>query len=234
MCGRYGLSNPARILDLPFAEHGLDPQLADALADVPPRWNIAPASTVPALAADARGVHVAPLTWGLVPFWAKDRSIGQRLANARDDGVRDKPSFRAAFKARRALVFADLFYEWQVVPGTRSKQPWCARRPDRGVFAFGALWESWTPRAPEPPVPLETFTLITTTPNAVMARVHDRMPVIVPPEAWPTWLEVRAPLDAVQALLAPLPDDALEAWPVTREVNNPRADGPQCAEPLAT
>lgn len=234
MCGRYGLSNPARILDLPFADHGLDPRFAEALAEVPPRWNIAPSSTVRALAADANGVRVADLTWGLVPFWAKDRSIGQRLANARDDGVRDKPSFRAAFKARRALVFADLFYEWQVVPGARTKQPWCARRPDRGVFAFGALWESWTPRAPEPPDLLETFTLITTTPNAVMARVHDRMPVIVPPASWRTWLDVRAPLDTVAALLAPLPDEALEAWPVTREVNTPRADGPQCAEPLAT
>lgn len=234
MCGRYGLSNPARILDLPFAEQGLDPQLAAPLADVPPRWNIAPASTVRALAADGSGVRVASLTWGLVPFWAKDRTIGQRLANARADGVRDKPSFRAAFKARRALVFADLFYEWQVVPGARSKQPWCARRADRGVFAFAALWESWTPRAPEPPDALATFTLITTEPNAVMARVHDRMPVILPPEAWRAWLDVRTSLDAVQALLKPLPDTALDAWPVARDVNNPRADGPECAEPLAT
>lgn len=234
MCGRYGLANPARILDLPFDHAGLAPSLAEPFAALAPRWNIAPGSTVLAIAADTDGVRTTPLTWGLVPFWATDRTIGQRLANARDDGVRDKPAFRAAFRARRALVFADLFYEWQVVPGDRTKQPWCARRPDRAPFAFAALWERWTPRPPEPPVPLETFTLITTRPNVVMAEVHERMPVILDLGDWAPWLDVRRPLEAVQALLRPSPDDAFEAWPVDRVVNNPRADGPACAAPRAS
>lgn len=232
MCGRYGLANPARVLDLPFAEAGLAPALAEPFTELAPRWNIAPGSTVLALAADRDGVRPTPLTWGLVPGWAKERRIGHRLANARDDSVRTKPAFRAAFRARRALVLADLFYEWQVVPGAVRKQPWCAQRTDGAPFAFAALWERWTPPAPEAPMPLETFTLITTRPNAVMARVHDRMPVLLAPSAWASWLDVRQPLDRIEALLRPAPDDWLDAWPVSWRVNDPRVDGPECAAPL--
>ena len=221
MCGRYGLSAPARV-----AELGLDASLlADVLAAAP-RWNIAPSQRVPAVVADRDGVRAATLQWGLVPAWASDPSIGNRLANARGETVRTKPAFRQSFAGRRALVFADLFYEWQAVPGARRKQPWCIRLDGDAPFAFAALWDSW-PRGS-----LHTFTLITTSPNAVVAPIHDRMPVILPAEAFATWLDVSAPKDDVEALLLPHDAAAMHAVRVSTRVNAPTHDAPDCIAPL--
>jgi putative SOS response-associated peptidase YedK len=230
MCGRYGLANPGRVVDL-APEASLDAVLLAEIAGTAPHWNIAPSSLVPTLAADRDGVRVRPLRWGLIPSWAKEAAIGHRLANARDDSVRHKPSFRRAFAARRALVFADLFYEWQARPGTTRKQPWCIRRRDAGPFALAALWERWRDPQEAEAASVETFTLITTAPNAVVAAVHDRMPVILAPGDYAAWLDVHAPLDAVEALLRPAPADGWHAYPIGTAVNRPTFDDPACLAP---
>jgi len=230
MCGRYGLSHPARVAELARSATALDPALLDAVCASAPRWNISPSAIVPAVLGDHAGVRAAPLQWGLIPSWAREASIGHRLANARDDSVRHKPAFRRAFAARRALVFGDLFYEWQAVPGERRKQPWCIRRRNAAPFAFAALWEPWTD--PAGGGRRETFTLITTRPTAVLAPIHDRMPVILTPAGVDVWLDLAAPLDDVEALLAPYEADPMDAWPVSPRVNNPRVDDAECIAPV--
>jgi putative SOS response-associated peptidase YedK len=231
MCGRYGLSAPQRT-----AELSLDASLLADVAASTPRWNITPSQTVYAVVGDADGVRPARLRWGLVPFWAKEPSIGNRLANARGESVRSKPAFRRAFASRRALVLADLYYEWQALEGARVKQPWCIRAPADRPFALAALWESW-----QPPVhadgrvddPIETCTLITTSANTLTSAIHDRMPVIIPEHEYGAWLNVATPLDVVESLLAPIADDALYAFRVSTWVNNPAHDDARCIEPLA-
>lgn len=230
MCGRYGLANPARVATLAHSAASLDAALLAPVAALEPRWNIAPSAVVPAVCSDHTGVRTAPLQWGLIPSWAKDAAIGVRLANARDDSVRHKPSFRRAFASRRALVFADLFYEWQAVPGAPRKQPWCIRRHDDAPFAFAALWERWTDSATEQS--RDTFTLITTRPNAVLSPIHDRMPVMLAAADLDRWLDITAPLDDVEALLRPGDAAGLRAWTVSSRVNNPRLDDAACIEPL--
>jgi putative SOS response-associated peptidase YedK len=256
MCGRYGLAVPGRLVELDIADalrgvarsadalHGAsanDALLGDVL-QAAPRWNITPSQQVHALAGDADGVRPARLQWGLIPSWARDPSIGQRLANARGETVRSKPSFRGAFAARRALVWADLYYEWQVIPGAKRKQPWCFRMRDDAPFALAALWECWSPRpaaessAPEEE-PLDTaavysMTLITTEPNALAATVHDRMPVIIAREDYATWLDTRTARDDVEALLKPCNENAMRAYRVSAWVNSPAHDDAQCIAPL--
>jgi len=219
MCARYSLSHG----DQSFAE-------VFDLAEVPevePRWNVAPTQTAPVIVEGPRGVRrVEPMRWGLVPPWADDPSIGNRMINARSETAAEKPSFRAALKARRCLVPADGFYEWQAVG--RAKQPVHIRRRDRGVFAIAGLWEVWKKGGE----PLETFTILTTAPNDLLRPIHDRMPVIVASADFGRWLdpEVRDAA-AVRPLLGPCDAEGWEAVPVSRFVNNPRNDGPECLAP---
>ncbi len=231
MCGRYGLAAPQRT-----AELSLDAALLSEVRDAAPRWNITPSQTVYAVAADAHGPRPARLRWGLVPVWAKEPSIGNRLANARGETVRSKPSFRHAFAARRAIVLADLYYEWQALAGARVKQPWCIRQRDDRPFALAALWEAWrSPPQADGRIddPLETCTLITTAANALTSSIHDRMPVIISERDYEAWLDMATPLDTVQALLAPVADDSLYAFRVSTWVNSPAHDDEGCIEPLA-
>ena len=174
--------------------------------------------------------------WGLVPSWAKDPSIGNSLANARSESVHEKPSFRSSFtKGRRCLVPADVYYEWQPVPAGAprgaKKQPYAIGMRDGAPFMFAALWEFWRPRPTDgTPAgePIVSCALLTTGPNAVMAPIHDRMPVILPPGAWETWLDPRTPVDALRALLIPYDAQAMRAWPVSTRVNSPRNDDASC------
>lgn len=231
MCGRYGFGNPARLGTLP---------LGVELPPLTPRFNITPAQAVPLVRETAQGRDAVLARWGLVPFWADDPAIGNRMANARGDTVATKPSFRAAFRQRRGIMPADLFYEWQPLPGQKHKQPWCIGLPDRAPFALAALWEQWTPREPRSahtgladaaPTPLITCALITTEPNAVMAPIHDRMPVLLHPDDFDRWLNPATPLDAVQALIRPW-DGPMVAWPVSTAVNSPRVDDPALIDPI--
>ena len=140
-----------------------------------------------------------------------------------------KPAFREAYRQRRGLMPADLFYEWQVIAGQKVKQPWCFRLPDAAPFAFGALWERWRPNDQPDAIPLVSCTIITTEPNDVVAPVHDRMPLIIAPSDYETWLDPRR--DNVESLVRPY-DGVMEAWPVSPHVNKPAFDDPACIEPL--
>jgi putative SOS response-associated peptidase YedK len=168
------------------------------------------------------------LRWGLIPSWAKDPEIGNRMINARGETVSEKPSFRKAFKVRRCLILADGFYEWQKTDN--GKQPYHVRMQDGSPFAFAGLWEFWNGGGDE----MRTCAIITTEANDLMNEIHHRMPVILPPEDYDLWLDLdfdeKEPLTS---LLRPCPDEAMEAYPVSRKVNRPANDEPGCIEPAA-
>jgi len=224
MCGRFALTTSAGELLLHF---GLEP--SDAYR-IEPRTNIAPTQAVLAvrLAPGTRRRELTGLQWGLVPGWAKDPSIGARLINARSETVAQKPSFRKAFERRRCLVPMSAFYEWKK-KGAKGGEPWAFRRADDGPFAVAGLWESWT--APDGGE-LQTCALLTTTPNELVAPVHDRMPVIVPPEAYEPWLDPTASSGELGALLVPFPSEALRAHRVSPRVGNAAVDEPGLLLPL--
>ncbi len=222
MCGRYVLYGPAgRLID------AFDLREAPAFA---PRYNIAPSADVMVVLAGADGQRIArAMRWGLVPSWAKDPAIGGRLANARAESVAEKPAFRAAFRARRCLVPANGFYEWQAAaPGAR-KRPWYLSPADEGLFAFAGLMERWGPRE----APLFTTCIVTTDANALLAPIHDRMPAILAPQDWSRWLDPGAPLPQLGALLRPAPVEAMRAWPVSLAVSNARNEGAALIAPVA-
>ena len=193
--------------------------------DGKPRYNIAPSQRAPVIITE-RGVPVlTEMQWGLVPSWATDPKIAFSLVNARSESVATKPAFRAAFRYRRCLVPADGFYEWQTIG--KKKQPWRFVRPDRALFAFAGLWEAWS--APgKPSEVLHTFSLMTTTPNAVTEPIHDRMPVILEESGVRTWLDESTSLAFLQSLLKPYPTEFLTRYPVSAMVGNPKNDGVEC------
>lgn len=223
MCGRFTLTVSASVLAGIFE---MDP---------PPgftaRFNIAPTQTHPVVSAGEEVTRQwRQCRWGLVPAWAKDPGIGARMINARAETATEKPSFRQAVRTRRCLVPADGFFEWSKTPG--GKQPHHIRFTDRRVFAFGGLWERWD-RGPEPPI--ESFTILTTTPNSLVRTIHDRMPVIIPPDSWDEWLEP-APLapDRRDRLTAPYDPSAMESVQVCKRVNTPSNDDPECLSEIKT
>jgi len=220
MCGRFTLRTSPAVLAEIFE--------VLRMPDFEPRYNIAPTQQVVAVRQNPALKHreAALLRWGLVPSWADDPSIGNRLINARADTVATKPSFRSAFKSRRCLVLADGFYEWQKI-GSR-KQPYLITLRNGAPFAFAGLWESWKKAEP----PLESCTLITTDANAVLEPIHDRMPVILPEEHYDAWLNPATPAAELQELLKPYPASEMQSQPVSTLVNNPRNDSPECVRPL--
>jgi putative SOS response-associated peptidase YedK len=186
MCGRFALkSPPAKLVE----RFGLD-----ECADFAPRYNIPPGTDIPVIRQSPEGKRVLHLLrWGLVPHWAKDPSIGNKLNNARGESVAEKPSFRDAFRRRRCLIPADGFYEWKTEG--KVKQPYFISLKSGEPLAMGGLWESW--RRPDGEI-LRTACIITTGPNDVMEPIHDRMPVILRTEDWQAWLE--APVEDIQSL----------------------------------
>jgi putative SOS response-associated peptidase YedK len=224
MCGRFSFHSPHETVAQLFG-------VAAGLLPLPPRWNIAPSADVAAVRArPGGGRELVLLHWGLVPSWAKERSIGQRLVNARLETLRDKPSFRSAFRKRRCLVVADGYYEWRAVGA--QKQPYLVEAADRAPFGMAALWESW----PDPATgtTLESCVIVTRASAGVVSEIHERMPAIVAPADYAAWLD-QAATDpaALAALLGGEPRVALVAHPVSRRVNNPRNEGPELAAPLA-
>ena len=224
MCGRYGLELTGQQLALLLH---VDPALLTALE---PRYNIAPTQQAPVLRLGPDGARALDLCrWGLIPSWARAKRPSRPLINARSETVDQKPSFRSAFAQRRCLVPADGFYEWRKV-GTR-KAPYHIGLRGRAPFAFAGLWESFR-ESPDAP-PLETFTILTTTPNDLVAPIHDRMPVILAEEFYGAWLAPDSSPSSLGALLRPYPADAMEAWEVSTLVNGAGHDVPACREPLA-
>lgn len=223
MCGRYTLSGGERALKREFGVHAGGSALL-------PRYNVAPSQAVPVVRRDPDGTRrLDMLRWGLVPGWARDRSIGNRLINARAETVAAKPAFRSAFQRRRCLIPADGFYEWRALAGAR--QPYWIGFSDRSLFAFAGLWERW--KAAEDGPFLETCTVITTDANRVVATVHGRMPVILPPGAYDAWLDPASTRESLGSLLRPCSDQRMVAYPVSRRVNDPRNEGADLSEPMA-
>lgn len=221
MCGRFAFYSPQEAIARLF---GLD----DAPA-VEPRYNIAPTQFIPAIRHDeAAHRRLSLLYWGLVPSWAKEKSIGARMINARGETLREKPSFRNAFKRRRCLVLADGYYEWQQRPS--GKQPHFIRLKSAQPFAMAGLWESW--REAEGNEPLESCAIVTTAANDALARVHDRMPVILPPSQYDFWLDRKNDdVESLTKLLTPFPGVEMEAVAVSKRVNNARNEGPENIQP---
>ncbi|HEV2293709.1 MAG TPA: SOS response-associated peptidase [Tepidisphaeraceae bacterium] len=225
MCGRYTL---VRLADL----GDLFPWITDDAPDAPPRYNIAPTQPVLAVSNDAPDRYDF-FFWGLVPPWAKDTSVGSRMINARAETLAERPAFRNAYRRRRCLIPADGFYEWKKPPpggkATAAKTPMYVRMRSREPFAFAGLWETWS--APDGSE-LRSCTIVTTSPNKLMAPMHDRMPVILPRDKFAAWLHEgeRSPQE-LNPLLAPYPDEAMEAGPVSTLVNSPKNDLPDCIAP---
>jgi putative SOS response-associated peptidase YedK len=219
MCSRYFLDADGNIIAYTFRVPVREP--------IRKRFNIAPTQHAPVIRVDAQGVReVAQLRWGLVPFWARELAAGNKMINARCEGIESKPAFRAAVRERRCLVPASGFFEWKGAPGR--KQPFAITLPDRALFALAGLWETWKAPGGEA---VETFTIVTTGANESIARIHDRMPVILPEEAEEGWL-TGAPIEACK-LLTPY-SGAVNLRAVSRIVSNSRNDGPEClndAEP---
>jgi putative SOS response-associated peptidase YedK len=210
MCGRYTLRTSAADLAEVFA-------VLNAI-EWTPRFNIAPTQTVVAVRQNGQR-DFALLRWGLIPSWASDPKIGNRMINARADTVATKPSFRSAFKSRRCLIATDGFYEWQKKGD--AKQPFFIHRKDDQPFAFAGIWERWKREGEG----IESCAIITTDANDLMKPLHDRMPVIIPPEEYDRWLA-----EPDTGLLQPYPRDDLEAYPVATIVNSPRNERPECVK----
>jgi putative SOS response-associated peptidase YedK len=198
-----------------------------------PRYNVAPTQPIATVVATPENPepHFDFLQWGLVPSWAKDPAIGSRMINARAETVVEKPSFRAAFKRRRCLILADGFYEWQTQANRKIKQPHYIFLKDHQPFAFAGLWEHWSDSASGGE--LQTCTILTTTPNELMEPIHNRMPVILAPEDYAAWLDpdYYQP-QALQEMLRPCDDGAMDRYLVSTVVNKPQNDSPDCIEPL--
>ena len=226
MCGRFSLGVNLDDLIEAFPDFTFPPETARENSAWP-RYNIAPTQNVMVVPNNTAG-HVSFFRWGLIPSWAKDPAIGNRLINARAETLGEKPSFRAAYLRRRCLILADGFYEWQAIPGSKAKQPMYIRLATKKPFAFAGLWELWRPDD----TPILSCTIITTEPNALLAPIHNRMPVILPPDAYARWLDPAEQKPAVlNALLKPYPADLMTTYPVSRLVNSPTNDTPACIVP---
>lgn len=217
MCGRFTTTTSAADLAAYF---DADDVVGEELG---PDHNVTPTSDVFIVrAVDGRRV-LDVAHWGLVPRWAESPAIGSRLINARSETASSKPSFRSAFRRRRCLLPVDGFYEWIAVPERRKKQPFFLHARDGRPLAFAGLWETWTPKdRPDEPA-LRSCTILTGEPNAVVAPLHDRMPIILDRDEWETWLDPTVDdVELLESMLDPAPDDLLEAWPVSVAVNDVR------------
>ncbi|HTF70364.1 MAG TPA: SOS response-associated peptidase [Edaphobacter sp.] len=227
MCGRYARRSDKQKLAEHFAVHG------PSLPDFGPSWNVAPQTFQPVVRLN-RGTgerEIVLMRWGLIPFWAKEPSIGLRTINAKAETITTTPAFREAIKYRRCLVPADAFYEW-VQLDAKNKQPFAIALKSGEPYALAGLWEKWKDR--EADAELLTFTVITTDPNEVVQPMHDRMPVIIPEKDYERWLQPgdpdRPPID----LLRPFDADKMTAWKVDKAVGNVKNDRSELIEPAST
>lgn len=220
MCGRFTLTvDPSELQQaFPFVTLPGDAPWA-------PRYNIAPTQPVAVIANDGRNT-LEFFRWGLIPSWSKD--LTRSLINARAETLAERPTFRAAFKRRRCLIPADGFYEWRKAGGT--KTPMYIRLKSGEPFAFAGLWEEWQSANAQT---IRSCAIVTTEPNALMEKIHDRMPAILKPEAYEPWLASgEADTNALSKLLKPYPASAMTAHAVSRLVNKPENDSPQCVAPV--
>jgi putative SOS response-associated peptidase YedK len=223
MCGRYTLkSRPEQIAE----KFGVE-----VPSTLPVRFNIAPTQLVLAIRAKP-GTHereLVALHWGLVPFWADEPEIGNRMTNARSETAATKPAFRSSFRTRRCLILADGFYEWQARDG--KKQPYYIRLKSGEPFGMGGFWDRWDKQDE----PVESCTILTTDANEPMMAIHKRMPVVIPPECFDIWLDpAEKDIGRLSKLLRPFHPDEMTAYPISTLVNNAKQDSAKCIEPLAS
>ncbi|MEO6726117.1 MAG: SOS response-associated peptidase [Blastocatellia bacterium] len=230
MCGRYTLHHSAKEIAKRFG--------ADPISElIHPRYNVAPSQMVPVIRQIGRQIgerEMVGCKWGLIPFWAKDPAIGNKLINAKAETLAEKPSFKHALSQRRCLIPADGFYEWQK-KGKAPSQPMYVRRRDGGLFAFAGLWEEW--KAPDGTgvgERLQTCTIITTEPNELISQFHHRMAVVLKPDEEAAWLDLKMKPADVLPLLKPYDLDDMEAFPVARAVNSPAFEDASCVAPLSS
>ena len=188
----------------------------------PARYNITPQQPINVICEVERLRQMRLMLWGLIPFWAKDASIGQKLINARSETAHEKPSFRSAFRYRRCLIPADGYYEWQST--SKGKQPYYFSNSEKRLFAIAGLWESWND--------IETVVILTTQANALMKPVHHRMPVIIEPQDYQRWLNPFTPWQEMKPLMAAKEHQWMHRYPVSTLVNRPTVDAPSCIEPI--
>jgi putative SOS response-associated peptidase YedK len=221
MCGRFTITWEAQELQEEL-------NLGEMPADWQPRFNVAPTQRV-AVVRDSTLRKVEWFRWGLIPFWAKDPAIGNQLINARSETIAEKPSFKSAFARRRCLILADGFFEWKKLTDAKSPRiPYYFHLADRKPFMLAGLWDTWKP--PEGEV-VQSCTIITCSPNELLAQVHDRMPVILNGDSMWKWLQGSNP-EELHALLRPFPPELMSSYPVSRFVNSPDKDVRECILPV--
>jgi putative SOS response-associated peptidase YedK len=221
MCGRFTLTvNPDELKDT-FRDYTFPAMFA-------PRFNIAPTQPVLAIPNDDK-FTADFFIWGLIPMWAKDAEIGNRLINARGETLAEKPSFRGSYRHKRCLILADGFYEWKTFGGRKTKTPYYIHMQDRKPFAMAGLWDHW--ESPDGSS-VKSCTIITTTPNELTGAIHDRMPVILHPRDHRKWLDPAPQTpENLQPLLKPFPTEAMTAYPVSTLVNKATNDVPEMVVP---
>lgn len=227
MCGRFNLhGNPAQIV-----QQFLPGISAGELPEIKPRYNIAPTQPVACIIEADGQRQFAWRIWGLVPPWADDRSIGNKMINARSETVLEKRSFKKPFQQRRCLIPATGFYEWQTIQGGK-KQPYLIARPAAQPFALAGIWEA-NRRVGDDETPLRTCSILTTAANRAVRQLHDRMPVILPDALHAAWLDPATDPEAAAAMCVPVADDWFTLTPVSPKVNRVSCEGPECVESVS-
>lgn len=218
MCGRFSFSPLAKIIEDRF----------DVKVDktrYKPRYNSAPSQDL-AVISNSNPEELSFYRWGFIPFWAKDKSIGNKMINAKAETIADKTSFKNSLKRRRCLVLSDGFYEWKTI-SKKEKIPYRITMHDNGLFAMAGIWDSWKDESGEL---IQSFAIITTIPNKLMENIHTRMPVILEQKDEKLWLK-SDDSDFLQSLLKPYPEKAMTAYPVSKLVNSPFNDNPEILTP---
>lgn len=232
VCGRFISTSPIDVLATTFEVDEVK------TGPVPPRFNVAPTQPVLAVATrPARGANgrllraLGTFRWGLVPSWAIDRSVGNRMINARAESIATKPAYRDLLGSQRCLIPADAFYEWQARAGQKAKRPWAIRLESGEPMALAGLWTVWRDRTDRDAEPLRTCVIITTEANAALRDIHDRMPVVLGPDLWDRWLDPAfAVRGSLQAMLVPAPAEWFVTTAVSTSVNTVTNDGPELVE----
>jgi putative SOS response-associated peptidase YedK len=228
MCGRFVSASPpdelARYFDAHAATEALDRS-----------YNVAPTNDVYVVVETGGVRKLETFHWGLIPFWAKEKKVGQKMINARAETIMEKNAYKRPFAKRRCIIPADGFFEWKKIPGQKTKQPMYIHRTDDEPIAFAGLWELWKPPATKDDEStwIHSCTIITTTPNEVMEPIHDRMPVLLPPSAWNEWLDRdNEDVETLGKLLVPAPAQLITAHPVSTRVNAVRDKDSALIEPF--
>lgn len=222
MCGRFVSSSPPDEIARYFEVEEVSESLLE------PSYNVAPTNDVYTVLEDGAVRRLEPMHWGLVPIWAEDPKIGNRMINARAETLAEKNAFKHAFRKKRCLVPVDGFYEWEKIAGRKQKQPWYIHAADGQPLAFAGLWETWRGPERDGTEELRSCTIVTGPPNERMAEIHDRMPVILPRAEWGTWLdEDQHDVELLGRLLVPAAPSVLAMHRISTEVNNVRNKGAQ-------